>query len=110
MSPTGQYWVYILASRLRRLYVGVTNDLTRRMHEHKAGVGSAFASRYRIDRLVHHEEFGDVRDAIAREKEIKAWQREKKLGLIEEQNAGWVDLAARLDAVGLSPAASGEDA
>lgn len=70
MSPTGQYWVYVFASRSRRLYVGVTNDLTRRMQEHKAG--SICASRYHLDRLVHHEEFRDVRDAVHREREIKA--------------------------------------
>lgn len=69
-----------------------------------AGVGSTFASRYHIDRLVHHEEFRDIRDAIHREKEIKAWRREKKLKLIESQNVGWIDLAARI----LSPEASGE--
>jgi putative endonuclease len=104
VSPTGQYWVYILASHSRRLYVGVTNDLTRRMRERKAGVGSAFASRYHINRLVHHEEFRDVRDAIRREKEIKAWRREKKLRLVESHDAGWLDLAAR----GCAPEASGD--
>ena len=71
----------------------MTNDLTRRVAEHRAGRGGAFTMRYQIGRLVHAEAFGDVRDAIRREKEIKGWTREKKLRLIEETNAGWVDLA-----------------
>ena len=89
-----QYWVYILASRSRRLYTGVTNDLRRRLAEHRAGKGSTFAARYHIDRLVYFEEHADVRDAIRREKEIKGWTREKKLRLIERRNAGWLDLAS----------------
>ena len=90
-----QYWVYILTNHARTLYTGVTNDLGRRVAEHRAGRGGAFTTRYRIDRLVHVEVFGDVRDAIRREKEIKGWTREKKLRLVEEANAGWVDLAPR---------------
>ena len=93
MSPTGQYWTSILASHSRRLHVGMTNDLGRRVSEHRAGVGSAFAKRYNISRLVHYEEFRTARDASAREKEIKAWRREKKVRLIERFNAGWLDLA-----------------
>jgi putative endonuclease len=88
-----QYWVYILASRSRRLYTGVTNDLRRRLAEHRAGKGSAFAARYHINRLVYFEEHPDARDAIRREKAIKGWTREKKLRLIERRNAGWLDLA-----------------
>ncbi|WP_420456420.1 GIY-YIG nuclease family protein [Rubrivirga sp.] len=89
------YWVYILASRSRRLYIGVTNDLARRLAEHRSGTGSVFARRYRIDRLVHFEEYGDIRDAIAREKRLKGWTRERKLRLVESANAGWIDLAPR---------------
>ncbi|OZC04373.1 GIY-YIG nuclease family protein [Rubricoccus marinus] len=88
-----QYWVYILASQSRRLYTGVTNDLARRVEEHRAGVGSAFTRRYKIHRLVHFEEHRNVRDAIQREREIKAWRREKKTRLIESHSAGWLDLA-----------------
>ena len=100
-----QYWVYILASRSRRIYTGVTNDLARRLAEHRAGRGSAFTSRYHIDRLVYFEEHIDVRDAIRREKEIKGWAREKKLRLIEQTNAGWLDLAPT-DRTDTLPAAS----
>ena len=87
------YWVYILASRTRVLYVGVTNDLERRVAQHQAGEGSAFTERYRVDQLVYCEEHRDVRDAIRREKQIKGWTRAKKRTLIEENNSGWTDLA-----------------
>jgi len=87
------YYVYVLASRSRSLYTGVTNSLERRMREHREGRVSGFATRYRAFRLVHFEVFVDVRDAIAREKEIKGWSREKKVGLIDAGNPGWEDLA-----------------
>ena len=87
------YWVYILASRSRNLYTGVTNNLHRRLAEHREGLVPGFTSRYRIFRLVHHEAFRDIRNAIAREKEIKAWRREKKVRLIERQNPAWHDLS-----------------
>ena len=80
------YWVYILASRSRNLYTGVTNDLPRRMREHREGLLPGFTSKYRIFRLVRFEPFGDICDAIAREKEIKGWRREKKIRLIERTN------------------------
>ena len=88
------YFVYILASRSRNLYTGVTNNLQRRMVEHRDGLVPGFTARYRIFRLVHFEMFGDIRSAIAREKEIKAWRREKKVALIEGTNPAWNDLAA----------------
>ena len=87
------YWVYILASISRRLYVGITNDLARRIEEHRTGHGSEFAVRYRINRLVYCEHTSDVRAAIAHEKRIKGWRREKKVALIEFTNPTWVDLA-----------------
>jgi putative endonuclease len=90
------YSVYILASRSRNMYTGVTNNLERRMIEHRQGLIPGFTTRYRIFRLVHFELFGDIRDAIAREKEIKGWSREKKISLIERHNATWADLAERL--------------
>lgn len=93
-----QYWVYILASLSQRLYVGVTNDLERRVREHKAGEGSVFTRRYRIDRLVYFQAFGDIQEAIRAEKTIKGWTREKKRALIESANPGWLDLAADLEA------------
>jgi putative endonuclease len=94
MSHT--YYVYILASRPRNLYIDVTNDLQRRMIEHRQGLVPGFTMRCRIFRLVYCEEFGDIREAIAREKEIKAWRREKKLWLINRRNRAWQDLVAPL--------------
>jgi putative endonuclease len=91
MSHT--YCAYILASRSRNLYTGVTNNLERRMIEHRQGLVPGFTTRYKIFRLVHFEEFGDIRDAIAREKEIKGWRREKKISLIKRHNPTWADLA-----------------
>jgi putative endonuclease len=90
------YCVYILASRSRTLYTGVTNNLERRTVEHHDGLVPGFTTRYKIFRLVHFEVFGDIRSAIAREKEIKAWRREKKIGLIARHNPTWEDLAEAL--------------
>ena len=87
------FYVYILASRSRNLYTGVTNNLYRRMMEHKREVTAGFTSHYRVCRLVHAENFRYVREAIAREKQIKGWTRAKKLALIEKKNPGWYDLA-----------------
>ena len=72
------YYVYIMESRSRVLYTGVTNDLARRVDEHKRSLTPGFTSRYHITRLVYFEEFGDVRDAIAREKQLKGWVRSRK--------------------------------
>jgi len=91
-----RYYVYILASRSRNLYTGVTNSLRRRLIEHRQGLAPGFTSRYRIFRLVHFEVFRDIRNAIAREKEIKAWRREKKIRLVEQENPTWEDFAADL--------------
>ena len=87
------YWVYIMASLSRVLYTGVTNDVGRRVNEHKQGLIAGFTRRYRIIRLVYVEEHGDIRDAIAREKQIKGWVRSRKIKLIEERNPTWEDLA-----------------
>ncbi len=91
---TRRYYVYILASRSRNLYTGVTNHLMRRVYEHKHGLLRGLTRRYRIHRLVYFEVFPYVRNAIAREKEIKAWRREKKIALINARNPAWDDLAA----------------
>src|SRR5260370_3269159 len=80
------YCVYILASRSRNLYTGVTGNLEHRMLEHRQGLVPGFTTRYRIFRLVHFEFFADIRDAIAREKEIKSWRPETKIRLIYTQN------------------------
>ncbi|MBI1749813.1 MAG: GIY-YIG nuclease family protein [Acidobacteria bacterium] len=88
------YFVYILASRSRNLYTGITNHLERRVYEHKTGRIPGFTTRYRIHRLVYFETFGDVNAAIAREKQVKSWRREKRVALIEKGNPTWHDLAA----------------
>ncbi|MGA9415593.1 MAG: GIY-YIG nuclease family protein [Terriglobales bacterium] len=80
------YCVYILANRSKTLYVGVTNNLRRRVWEHRFGNGSAFCKQYKIDRLVYYEGFDDVRNAIDREKRIKGWLRIRKIQLIVSVN------------------------
>ncbi len=85
--------VYILASRPRgTLYIGVTNNILGRVELHRDGKGSKLTSRYRVTMLVHFEEFGDVNDAIQREKTLKRYLRSWKIKLIEESNPQWVDL------------------
>ena len=86
------YYVYVVASRSRTIYVGVTADLDRRVWEHREGVYDGFSKRYRCDRLVWFERYGRVQTAIAREKQLKRWRREKKLFLIERENPTWADL------------------
>ena len=88
------YYVYIMANRHRTLYVGVTNDLERRVFEHKNGMTPGFTKRYNINRLVLYEIMSDVSDAISREKQLKGWVRRRKIELIEEPNPDWSDLAA----------------
>jgi putative endonuclease len=89
------YYVYILASRKNgTLYIGVTNDLKRRMYEHKNKLIKGFSARYNITKLVFFEETDDITAAIAREKVLKGWIRNKKLSLIEENNSKWMDLSA----------------
>lgn len=88
------YYVYILASqRNGTLYVGVTNNLARRIWEHKNRINISFTSRYSINRLVYYEVHQDIFQAIHREKLIKKWRRKWKLDLIEKDNPGWEDLA-----------------
>ena len=89
-----RFAVYILASKTHTLYVGVTNDLERRIAQHKAGQGSRFTSRYSVNRLVCVEWAPDPLSAISREKVIKGWTRAKKIALIESMNPTWRDLAA----------------
>ena len=87
------YWVYILASgRNGTLYVGVTNDLARRVAQHRAGTGASFTRKYGVTRLVHAQPFEDIAYAIAQEKRLKNWRREWKLALIERDNPEWRDL------------------
>ena len=89
------YYVYILASRTRELYIGVTNNLSRRLAEHRAGIHpDDHAYRHEIFRLVHVERTSDVGEAIRREKQLKGWRRMRKVELIESANPKWLDLAS----------------
>jgi putative endonuclease len=91
------YWVYILASsRNGTLYVGVTNNLSRRVWEHREGTADGFTKRYDVKRLVYYEAYPDIRNAIQREKNIKKWPRHRKLALIEAENREWRDLYEEL--------------
>ena len=93
MVPEKQFFVYILASRKHgTLYIGVTNDLLRRVHEHREGLLPGFTRRYGVKHLVYYETFQDIRDAIHREKVLKEWRRDWKISLIEQSNPEWVDL------------------
>ena len=94
MHRQRSYYVYILCNIHRTLYTGVTNDLDRRVYEHKAHQVPEFTSRYGVDRLVHVEEAPTALEAIAREKQIKAWSRAKRVALIEATNPRWEDLSA----------------
>ena len=94
LSREKRYYVYIMASKSRVLYVGVTGFLMGRVLQHKAGEEEGFTRRYRVTRLVYFESFQYVDRAIARETEIKGWRREKKVALIERENPTWEDLAA----------------
>ena len=89
----GSYFTYIMASRSRTLYIGVTGNLLKRVFQHKWREHDGFTERYNCDRLMWFERFEDVTRAIAREKQLKGWTRAKKLALIEKTNPAWVDLA-----------------
>jgi putative endonuclease len=90
------YYVYILASTNRVLYIGMTNDLLFRIGQHKQRLIPGFTKRYNVERLVYYEHTHDVQAAIAREKQIKGWVRKKKVSLIESLNPEWVDLYPEL--------------
>lgn len=88
-----RYHVYILASRYNgTLYIGLTGNLPQRMAQHQAGAVPGFTQRYGVTKLVYAEGYADVRDAIAREKQLKGWNRTWKLRLIEESNPTWAEL------------------
>jgi putative endonuclease len=94
---TGPYFVYILASRRNgTLYVGVTNDLVRRIGEHKSKLVPGFTRKYRVDKLVYFEEYASILEARARERALKRWDRAWKLALIEKLNPQWRDLSDEL--------------
>ena len=90
---TQQYYVYIMTNKYNTvLYTGMTNNLQRRIYEHKSGRGDGFTSRYNIKKLVYFEVCGDVNSAIAREKQIKAGSRQNKIELVNTLNSKWEDL------------------
>ena len=97
MPNVKSYYVYIMTNLSKTLYTGVTNDLIRRVFEHKQGVGSQFTQKYRMTRLIHFEETQDIQAALTREKQIKGWTRAKKLDLINANNPAWKDLATDWD-------------
>lgn len=86
------YYIYILASHSGTLYIGVTNNLERRILEHKEGSIEGFTKKYGCNRLVYYEEYDDINFAISREKQLKNWNRAKKESLIKTLNPGWSDL------------------
>ena len=92
MPKEHHYYVYILSSRSRTLYIGITSNLTRRVAQHRAGRNDSFTTRYRIDRLVYVESFQYVNNAITREKDLKHCTRAEKLALINSSNPTWADL------------------
>ena len=87
------YYVYIMTNHSRTLYTGMTNDLLRRVYEHKNGLVPGFTKKYKIKQLLYFEDTNDVVVAIEREKQIKGWLRQKKIDLIESINPEWEDLA-----------------
>ena len=88
------YYVYILANkRNETLYIGITNDLAKRISEHKSGMMEGFTKKYSIDKLVYYESTTDVNEAITREKRLKKWKRQWKIDLIENSNPDWRDLS-----------------
>ena len=89
-----QYCAYIMTNSRRTLYIGVTNDLTRRVYEHKHKLADGFTRKYNVTWLVYYEVTADVESAIAREKQLKSWLRNKKIALIESENPQWRDLSA----------------
>jgi putative endonuclease len=90
-----QYYVYIMSSASRTLYIGVTNDLLRRVYEHKHKLVEGFTSKYNVNRLVYFQETTSVQAAIEREKQLKGWLRKKKVALIEAINRNWDDLSEK---------------
>jgi putative endonuclease len=88
-----QYYIYIMTSPTGTLYIGMTNDLRRRVYEHKHKLVEGFTKKYNVTRLAYFEETPDVRTALAREKEIKKWRRSKKIALVQTTNPKWQDLS-----------------
>lgn len=87
------YYVYIMTNNSKTLYIGVTNDLVRRIYEHKNKMIDGFTKKYNITKLVYYEVFNSIEDAIRREKQLKNWHRQWKINLIEASNNDWKDLS-----------------
>ncbi len=97
MADERVYYVYLLTSQNNRvMYVGITNDLKRRVYEHKNKLLKGFTEKYNINKLVYYEQTNDVITALNREKEIKKWRREKKNNLVERINPNWDDLSSAI--------------
>ena len=91
------YYIYILTNKTNTvLYTGVTNDLKRRLYEHKSGMIDGFTKKYHAHKLVYFEECSEIREAIIREKQLKGWRRDKKNALIEKKNPEWLDYGEKL--------------
>ena|SRR5437868_1099842 len=88
-----EYYVYILSNTSKKLYVGVTNELERRIYEHKNKLIKGFTEKYNLTKLVYFESTSDVMSAISREKQLKGWLRNKKIALIDKENSEWEDLS-----------------
>ena len=88
-----EYYIYIMTNGVRTLYTDVTNDLMRRVFEHKEKLVDRFTKKYNITMLVYYETTGDIQAAIAREKQLKSWRRSKKIALIESSNPQWKDFS-----------------
>jgi putative endonuclease len=88
-----EYWVYIMSNVSKTLYIGITNNLQRRIQEHKLGMTPGFVEQYNIKKLVHMESTNDIYSALNREKQLKGWSRSKKINLIESSNPNWNDLS-----------------
>jgi|WetSurMetagenome_2_1015567.scaffolds.fasta_scaffold05747_3 putative endonuclease len=90
------YFVYILSSKNKVLYVGMTNDLARRIYEHKLSLVEGFTKKYNVNKLVYYESQRDLESAVKREKQLKNWHRQWKINLIEEKNKDWKDLYSEI--------------
>ncbi len=100
MKQKGIYYLYILASKRNgTLYIGVTNDLIKRIYQHKNNLIPGFTSQYNIHALVYYETYNNINDAISREKQMKTWQRNWKIKLIEKDNPMWKDLYGELSPI-----------
>ena len=90
------YYIYIMTNKSKTLYIGITNNLSHRVYEHKQKLAKGFTEKYNIGQLVYYEITTDVKSALTREKQLKRWRREKKIGLIKSLNPGWKDLSIEM--------------